>query len=73
VEKYGTHIIVGVTIGGKDAVYLKQNRSSYATTSKIQSILKTTANERFSLVEGNASRDSNLGKVTPLKHIFCGF
>ena len=81
VEKYGTHIIVGVTIGGKDALYLKQNRSSSSSTVKIQNILKEKAKERFSSIEGRASREkNNLVKVSSFRHkhifavyIFCVF
>lgn len=64
VEKYGTHIIVGVKIGGKDVIYLKQHRSSSLPAVGIQKILETKANERFSSIEGSASKGKiNKGKI----------
>ncbi|KAF3334839.1 MACPF domain-containing protein NSL1 [Carex littledalei] len=47
IEKYGTHIIVGVKIGGKDVVYLKQLQYSSLSPSEVQSLLKKLADEKF--------------------------
>ncbi|XP_078168415.1 MAC/Perforin domain-containing protein isoform X3 [Carex rostrata] len=47
IEKYGTHIIVGVKIGGKDVVYLKQLQNSSLSPSEVQSLLKKIADEKF--------------------------
>ncbi|XP_057858247.2 MACPF domain-containing protein At4g24290 [Cryptomeria japonica] len=48
IEQYGTHIIVGVEMGGKDAIYLKQHHDSSVQPTEIQSLLKQIADERFS-------------------------
>eukprot|EP00250_Pteridium_aquilinum_P014336 c21923_g1_i1 orf=459-2417(+) len=64
VEKYGTHIIVGLKIGGKDVICLKQHRSSSLPAVGVQKILDTKAKERFSSVEGNTSKEKiNKGKI----------
>ncbi|TMX02775.1 hypothetical protein EJD97_019884 [Solanum chilense] len=48
IEKYGTHVIVGVKMGGKDVVYVKQQYSSTLQPADIQKRLKEVADERFS-------------------------
>eukprot|EP00249_Psilotum_nudum_P017836 c26515_g1_i1 orf=500-2338(-) len=58
INRYGTHIIVGMKIGGKDVLYLKQHQSSVRTPLEIQKILKKKAEERFTGVETNTSLDS---------------
>lgn len=48
IQKYGTHIIVGLALGGKDVVYLKQQKHSLLQESEVQSLLKKFVDERFS-------------------------
>ncbi|KAK6150813.1 hypothetical protein DH2020_015745 [Rehmannia glutinosa] len=48
IEKYGTHIIVGVKMGGKDVVYVKQQYSSPLQPIEVQKRLKDVADKRFS-------------------------
>ncbi|GMH05465.1 hypothetical protein Nepgr_007305 [Nepenthes gracilis] len=48
IDKYGTHIIVGVKIGGKDVIHIKQLQSSSLQPEETQQLLKSLANERFS-------------------------
>lgn len=48
VKKYGTHVIVGIKIGGKDVVYAKQHYSSPLESTDVQKILKDVADKRFS-------------------------
>ncbi|XP_028766604.1 MACPF domain-containing protein NSL1-like [Neltuma alba] len=48
IDKYGTHIIVGVKMGGKDVVHMKQLRSSDLQPTEVQKLLKQLADERFS-------------------------
>ncbi|KAM3702796.1 hypothetical protein ACB098_04G050200 [Castanea mollissima] len=50
VEKYGTHVIVGVKIGGKDLIYAKQQHSSSLQPADVQKKLKDMADKMF--VEG---------------------
>ncbi|XP_065874562.1 MACPF domain-containing protein At4g24290-like isoform X2 [Euphorbia lathyris] len=50
IEKYGTHVIVGVKMGGKDVVYLKQQHSSPLEPVDVQTKLKDMADKM--LIEG---------------------
>ncbi|GJX17036.1 perforin domain-containing protein [Tanacetum coccineum] len=48
IEKYGTHVIAGVKMGGKDIVYMKQQHSSTLPSDDVQRKLKEIAEKRFS-------------------------
>ncbi|KAG8383873.1 hypothetical protein BUALT_Bualt04G0058900 [Buddleja alternifolia] len=48
IEKYGTHVIVGVKMGGKDIIYVKQQFSSPLEPMDVQKRLKVVADKRFS-------------------------
>lgn len=48
IEKYGTHVVVGVKIGGKDVIHLKQLHGSDLQPIEVQNVLKKLADERFS-------------------------
>ncbi|KAM6559600.1 hypothetical protein CsatA_028839 [Cannabis sativa] len=48
IEKYGTHVVVGVKMGGKDVVHVKQLQNSQLQTNEVQKLLKELADERFS-------------------------
>jgi hypothetical protein len=48
IEKFGTHVIVGVKMGGKDIVYVKQQHSSPLQPDQVQKRLKDVADKRFS-------------------------
>ncbi|KAG4215551.1 hypothetical protein ERO13_A01G184200v2 [Gossypium hirsutum] len=47
IDTYGTHIIVGVKMGGKDVIYIKQQHSSTLQPADIQKRLKDMADKRF--------------------------
>lgn len=47
IENFGTHVIVGVKMGGKDVVYMKQQHSSSLQPADVQQKLKTIADKRF--------------------------
>ncbi|KMZ70887.1 MACPF domain-containing protein [Zostera marina] len=47
IQKFGTHIIVGVKMGGKDVIYMRQSYSSPLQPAEIQKRLKEIADERF--------------------------
>lgn len=57
IEKYGTHIIVGVQMGGKDVVHIKQSKKSDLPQTEVQKLLKELADERFS---GASNQSSNV-------------
>ncbi|OAY26226.1 MACPF domain-containing protein NSL1 [Manihot esculenta] len=61
IEKYGTHIVVGVKMGGKDVIHIKQLQKSHAQPPEVQKLLKQVADERFS-EEGNAAELSRKSK-----------
>ncbi|TVU00563.1 hypothetical protein EJB05_54026, partial [Eragrostis curvula] len=48
IDKYGTHVIVGVKMGGKDVVCVKQLKGSNLTQSDVQAKLKKLAEDKFS-------------------------
>ncbi|MED6127624.1 hypothetical protein PIB30_089813 [Stylosanthes scabra] len=48
IDKYGTHVIVGVKMGGKDVVHIKQSKNSDLPPAELQKLLKQLADERFS-------------------------
>ncbi|XVF40452.1 hypothetical protein PTKIN_Ptkin01aG0114700 [Pterospermum kingtungense] len=48
IEKYGTHVIVGVKMGGKDVIHIKQLQNSNLQPNDVQKTLKQFADERFS-------------------------
>ncbi|CAA6660168.1 unnamed protein product [Spirodela intermedia] len=47
IEKFGTHIIVGVKMGGKDVIYLKQLHSSVLQPSEVKKRLREIADKRY--------------------------
>ncbi|CAN6894665.1 hypothetical protein Bca4012_093409 [Brassica carinata] len=47
IDTYGTHIIVGVKMGGKDVIYAKQQHSSKLQPEELQKRLKEVADKRF--------------------------
>ncbi|KAL4301997.1 hypothetical protein GQ457_10G022640 [Hibiscus cannabinus] len=55
IETYGTHIIVGVEIGGKDVIYIKQQYHSTLRPADIQKILKDMTDKRFLDASGHYS------------------
>ncbi|KAL4575649.1 hypothetical protein LXL04_022500 [Taraxacum kok-saghyz] len=47
IEKYGTHIIVGIGIGGQDVILLKQSKSSNLEPSQLKNHLEDLGDEMF--------------------------
>ncbi|CAN0878500.1 MACPF domain-containing protein At4g24290 [Linum grandiflorum] len=47
IEKYGTHVIVGVKMGGKDVIYMKQQHGSPLQPADVQKNLKGLADKIF--------------------------
>lgn len=58
IERYGTHVIVGVKMGGKDAIYMKQLYSSPLQPADLQKKLKDMADKMF--IERRSSDKSNM-------------
>ncbi|KAG1363622.1 MACPF domain-containing protein [Cocos nucifera] len=52
IEKFGTHVIVGVKMGGKDVIYMRQQHSSNLQPFEVQKGLKDMADKRFPDVNG---------------------
>ncbi|KAJ8572644.1 hypothetical protein K7X08_009155 [Anisodus acutangulus] len=48
IEKFGTHVIVGIKMGGKDVIYMKQQHSSSLLPADVQKRLKAMTDKRFS-------------------------
>ncbi|KAK4777615.1 hypothetical protein SAY87_017802 [Trapa incisa] len=47
IQTFGTHIIVGIKMGGKDVIYMKQQHSSTLQPADVQKGLKEMADNRF--------------------------
>ncbi|OEL35464.1 MACPF domain-containing protein [Dichanthelium oligosanthes] len=47
IKKFGTHIVVGLKMGGKDVIYLKQQHSSNLQAADVQKRLKEMSDRRF--------------------------
>ncbi|CAD6228048.1 unnamed protein product [Miscanthus lutarioriparius] len=47
IEKFGTHIVVGLKMGGKDVIYLKQQHSSTLQAADVQKRLKEMSDRKF--------------------------
>ncbi|XP_051114874.1 MACPF domain-containing protein At4g24290-like [Andrographis paniculata] len=54
IENYGTHVVVGVKMGGKDVIYVKQQHSSMIQTVEVQKRLKDVADKWFSDASGQS-------------------
>ncbi|XVF68265.1 hypothetical protein PTKIN_Ptkin10aG0191200 [Pterospermum kingtungense] len=60
---FGTHIIVGVKLGGKDVIYVKQQHSSAAKPADVHTILKKMADEKFAENNGQNRIDSKQNEM----------
>ncbi|TKY59231.1 MACPF domain-containing protein NSL1 [Spatholobus suberectus] len=67
IEKYGTHIIVGVQMGGKDVVHIKQSKNSDLQQTELQKLLKQLADERFSEYSNQSSNVNPADKSRKVK------
>ncbi|GJN22203.1 hypothetical protein PR202_gb09750 [Eleusine coracana subsp. coracana] len=47
IEKYGTHVVVGLSMGGQDVVYVKQDRSSPLSPAEIKAHLERLGDQLF--------------------------
>ena len=47
IEKYGTHVIVGLSMGGQDVVYVRQDASSPLSPSEIRAHLDRLGDQLF--------------------------
>ncbi|XP_020205757.1 MACPF domain-containing protein NSL1 [Cajanus cajan] len=67
IEKYGTHVIVGVQMGGKDVVHIKQSKNSDTSQTELQKLLKHLADERFSETSNQSSNVNPADKSRKIK------
>ncbi|CAN6689763.1 unnamed protein product [Malus baccata var. baccata] len=63
IDKYGTHIVVGVKMGGKDIVHMKQLQNSNLHPTEVQKLLKQLADEMFSEDATGSESDGLSGKT----------
>jgi hypothetical protein len=63
IEKYGTHVVVGVKMGGKDVIHIKQLENSNLQPTEVQKLLKECADKRFS-EDVNGSFLSNPAEIS---------
>ncbi|MQM12854.1 hypothetical protein Taro_045772 [Colocasia esculenta] len=58
IDRFGTHIVVGVKMGGKDVIYLKQQHSSNLQSAEVQKRLKDIADGKFLDLNAQYGMDS---------------
>ncbi|GJS68222.1 MACPF domain-containing protein [Tanacetum coccineum] len=58
IERFGTHVIVGVNMGGKDVIYMKQQYASPLQSIEVQKRLEAMADKRFLDVDGQSGSSS---------------
>ncbi|RYR18564.1 hypothetical protein Ahy_B03g063193 isoform C [Arachis hypogaea] len=63
IQKYGTHIVVGIKMGGMDVVHIKQLKTSDAGPNEMETLLQQLANERF-LEDLNRSSNGKTVKIS---------
>ncbi|XWS62406.1 hypothetical protein CRYUN_Cryun06bG0008100 [Craigia yunnanensis] len=63
IKTFGTHIIVGVKMGGKDVLYVKQHHSSIVRPADVHTKLKKMADEKFLENNGQNKIDSEQAKL----------
>lgn len=61
IEKFGTHIVIGVKMGGKDVVCIRQQHSSSLQPVEVQKRLKALADRRFGNASGQFDANVNDG------------
>lgn len=75
IRSYGTHIVVGVKMGGRDVVYVKQQHSSNLQPADVQRKLKEMADKRFLDVSAQCGLKSDEAfakdKVSVDSFIYC--
>ncbi|CAO1941006.1 unnamed protein product [Urochloa humidicola] len=59
IKKFGTHIVVGLKMGGKDVIYLKQQHSSSLQAADVQKRLKEMSDRRFLDANGQSDMSFN--------------
>ena len=69
IETYGTHIIVGVKMGGKDVVYVKQQHSSALQSIEVQKKLKDLADKMLIEETGHKTNYDKLNKSEKVSNI----
>uniref|UniRef100_A0A0D9WJK6 MACPF domain-containing protein n=1 Tax=Leersia perrieri TaxID=77586 RepID=A0A0D9WJK6_9ORYZ len=64
IDKYGTHVVAGVKMGGKDVVCIKQLKGSNLTQSDVQARLKKLADDKLSQdsPESHTARDDKFSQ-----------
>lgn len=67
IDTYGTHIIVGVKMGGKDVIYAKQQHSSKLQPDDLQKRLKEVADKRF--VEASGVQNIASDRIHPTSKV----
>lgn len=68
IEKYGTHLIISVEVGGKDIIYVKQHQSSSLTKSEVDSHLKKLVETRFQGMESDVTQAKDKFQELALKN-----
>ncbi|KAK4748185.1 hypothetical protein SAY87_014771 [Trapa incisa] len=70
IENFGTHVITSITIGGKDAIYVKQHHSSPLSAMEIKNYVQEIGNQRFCDSEIHATSGQNMKDKCVDPHLF---
>lgn len=55
IEKYGTHIVVSVKVGGKDVIYVRQHQTSPLQPPEVAKLMQKFADQRFQSVSNGTT------------------
>lgn len=69
IDKYGTHIIFGVKMGGKDVIHIKQLEESFLQQNDLQNLLKKLADEKFAEESHESDELSSRKEGNELVHL----
>ena len=77
IGKYGTHIIVGLSIGGQDVVLVRQDKSSNLEPSEMKRLLDELGDQLFtgtcSFTPNARDQKSKVINPVPIKYLICLF
>ncbi|GBG75376.1 hypothetical protein CBR_g20006 [Chara braunii] len=59
IQRFGTHVVTSVRVGGKDAVFLRQTQSSLLSPREISRIITMASEIRFNDIGGPDSKEGN--------------
>ncbi|CAL0306292.1 unnamed protein product [Lupinus luteus] len=62
IEKFGTHVITSITVGGKDVIYVKQHHTSPLSKSEMKNYIEDIGSQRFADIDSHTSSGQTKSK-----------